>query len=46
MPEVPEDSDSDAQVQDFILDVERLLRSEVDSWSEQARRPDAGGSTN
>jgi hypothetical protein len=39
-PEDLEGSDGDARVQAFVIDVERLLRSEVDSWAEQSRRPE------
>jgi SMODS and SLOG-associating 2TM effector domain 1 len=44
-PEDLDGSDDDARVQEFVVEVERLLRHEVDSWSEQTRRPAADGST-
>jgi SMODS and SLOG-associating 2TM effector domain 1 len=41
----PEDlhgPDADTRVGEFVAEVERLLRSEVDSWSEHVERPDGG----
>jgi hypothetical protein len=32
--------DGDIRVREFVVEVERLLRSEIDSWAEHARRSD------
>jgi SMODS and SLOG-associating 2TM effector domain 1 len=32
--------EGDDRVQDFVIEVERLLRTEIDSWAEHARRSD------
>lgn len=37
-----DDSNADATLGEFVTEIERLLRSEVDSWSEQVDRPEAG----
>jgi hypothetical protein len=42
MPEDLEDPGTDARVGEFVVEVERLLRSEVDSWSEHVERPEGG----
>lgn len=41
-PEDLDDSGGDAGVGEFAAGIERLLRSEVDSWSEQVEKPEAG----
>jgi SMODS and SLOG-associating 2TM effector domain 1 len=35
--------DGDARVQEFVSGMERLLRSEVDSWAEQSRESEGSG---
>jgi SMODS and SLOG-associating 2TM effector domain 1 len=37
--------DGDIKARDFVIDVERVLRSEVDSWAEQTRGPDESGTS-